>query len=47
MITKAMKIDRRSFIVGATAVGSGLALGLKIPFGAKVVRAQGGKLNKV
>ena len=28
------KINRRSFIVGSAAVGGGLALGLKIPFGA-------------
>ena len=42
MITKAPKIDRRSFIIGTAAVGSGLALGLKIPFGASVVRAQDG-----
>jgi isoquinoline 1-oxidoreductase beta subunit len=42
MITKAPKIDRRSFIVGTAAVGSGLALGLNIPFGGSVVRAQDG-----
>src|SRR3977135_3116205 len=42
MITKLPKIDRRSFIIGTTAIGSGLALGLKIPFGAAVVRAQDG-----
>jgi isoquinoline 1-oxidoreductase beta subunit len=42
MITKAPKIDRRSFIIGTAAVGSGLALGLKIPFGTSVVRAQDG-----
>jgi isoquinoline 1-oxidoreductase subunit beta len=42
MITKAPKIDRRSFIVGTAAVGSGLALGLNIPFGSHVVRAQDG-----
>src|SRR5467141_3493825 len=42
MITKAPRIDRRSFIIGTAAVGSGLALGLKIPFGAAVVRAQDG-----
>jgi isoquinoline 1-oxidoreductase beta subunit len=42
MITKAPKIDRRSFIVGTAAVGSGLALGLNIPFGSPVVRAQDG-----
>ena len=43
MITKAPKIDRRSFIVGTAAVGGGLALGLNIPFGpASVVRAQDG-----
>ena len=29
----APKITRRSFIIGSAAVGSGLALGLKIPFG--------------
>jgi isoquinoline 1-oxidoreductase beta subunit len=42
MIAKAPTIDRRSFIIGTAAVGSGLALGLRIPFGAGVVRAQGG-----
>jgi isoquinoline 1-oxidoreductase beta subunit len=36
------KISRRSFVIGTAAVGSGLALGLKIPFGAGVVRAQDG-----
>ena len=36
------KINRRSFVVGTAAVGAGLALGLKIPFGADVVRAQDG-----
>src|SRR5499426_3432510 len=34
------KLNRRSFVIGSTAVGAGLALGLKIPFGAKVARAQ-------
>ncbi len=42
MITHAPKINRRSFIIGTAAVGGGLALGLKIPFGASVVRAQDG-----
>jgi isoquinoline 1-oxidoreductase beta subunit len=42
MIMKTPKIDRRSFIVGTAAVGSGLALGLNIPFGGSVVRAQDG-----
>jgi isoquinoline 1-oxidoreductase beta subunit len=42
MITKTPKIDRRSFVIGTAAVGAGLALGLKIPFGASVVRAQDG-----
>ena len=41
MITKT-KIDRRSFIIGTAAVGGGLALGLNIPFGTAVVRAQDG-----
>src|SRR5438874_4561588 len=36
------KLDRRSFVIGSAAVGAGLALGLKIPFGASVVRAQDG-----
>jgi isoquinoline 1-oxidoreductase subunit beta len=40
MITKTPKIGRRSFILGTAAVGSGLALGLKVPFGTSVVRAQ-------
>src|SRR5262245_7052364 len=34
------QIDRRSFLVGTAAVGSGLALGLRIPLGAGVARAQ-------
>jgi isoquinoline 1-oxidoreductase beta subunit len=36
------KIDRRSFVVGSAAVGGGLALGLQLPFGPDVVRAQDG-----
>ncbi len=36
------KMNRRSFIVGAAAVGGGLSLGLKIPFGPDVVRAADG-----
>ena len=31
------KIDRRSFVIGSVAVGGGLALGLKLPFGPDVV----------
>src|SRR5687767_10178277 len=42
MLTKNVKLDRRSFIVGTAAVGTGLAVGLKIPFGPAVVRAQDG-----
>jgi isoquinoline 1-oxidoreductase beta subunit len=42
MITKTPKIHRRSFIIGAAAVGGGLALGLDIPLGRSVVRAQDG-----
>src|SRR5262245_8033416 len=35
------KMNRRSFVVGAAAAGSGLAIGLDIPFGgSKTVRAQ-------
>jgi isoquinoline 1-oxidoreductase beta subunit len=42
MLTDAPKITRRSFVIGTAAVGGGLALGLKIPTGVDVVRAQGG-----
>jgi isoquinoline 1-oxidoreductase beta subunit len=42
MITKAPRIDRRSFLIGTAAVGGGLTLGLHIPLGARVVRAQDG-----
>jgi isoquinoline 1-oxidoreductase subunit beta len=42
MIAKTPKFDRRSFIIGTAAVGGGLALGLQIPFGSNVVRAQDG-----
>jgi len=36
------RLTRRSFIVGTAAVGGGLALGLRLPFGPEVVRAQDG-----
>ena len=36
------KINRRSFVIGTAAVGGGLALGLDLPFGPKVVRAADG-----
>jgi len=36
------KINRRSFIMGSAAVGGGLALGLRLPFGPEVVRAADG-----
>ena len=36
------RFNRRSFIISSAAAGAGLALGLKIPFGATVVRAQDG-----
>jgi isoquinoline 1-oxidoreductase beta subunit len=36
------RISRRSFIVGTAAVGGGLVLGLRLPFGPEVVRAQDG-----
>ncbi|HEU4367039.1 MAG TPA: molybdopterin cofactor-binding domain-containing protein [Methylomirabilota bacterium] len=42
MITKAPKISRRSFVIGTATVGGGLALGLNIPLGPTVVRAQDG-----
>src|SRR4029450_1947418 len=42
MITDRLTLDRRSFRIGTAAATGGLALGLKIPFGASVVRAQDG-----
>jgi isoquinoline 1-oxidoreductase beta subunit len=42
MITESPKISRRAFVIGTAAVGGGLALGLDIPFGGSVVRAQDG-----
>src|SRR5205814_4288773 len=36
------KIDRRSYVVGAAAVGGGFTLGFQVPFGPTVVRAQDG-----
>ena len=42
MINRIPRINRRAFVVGSAAVGAGLALGLKIPFGTTVVRAQDG-----
>ena len=42
MITNIPKMDRRAFVIGTAAVGAGLTLGLKIPFGTSVVRAQDG-----
>ena len=42
MITDTPNLSRRSFIIGSAAVGSGLALGLNIPFGPGIVRAADG-----
>jgi isoquinoline 1-oxidoreductase beta subunit len=42
MRTDTLQISRRSFIIGTAAVGGGLALGLSIPFGGRVARAQDG-----
>src|SRR5262245_31392031 len=42
MMIEIPKIDRRSFLIGTAAVGGGLALGLDIPLGGSVVRAQDG-----
>jgi isoquinoline 1-oxidoreductase beta subunit len=37
-----LNITRRSFIIGSAAVGGGLALGLRLPFGPDLVRAADG-----
>jgi isoquinoline 1-oxidoreductase subunit beta len=36
------KMNRRSFIISTAAIGGGLALGLRLPFGPEVVRAADG-----
>jgi isoquinoline 1-oxidoreductase beta subunit len=36
------QMNRRSFVVGAAAIGGGLAIGLDVPFGPKVARAADG-----
>ena len=41
-MTSMPRISRRNFIIGTAAVGGGLALGLRLPFGPGVVRAQDG-----
>ena len=38
MITDTLKISRRSFVIGTAAVGGGLALGLYLLLGGRVVR---------
>src|SRR5262245_17719165 len=42
MITDPPKISRRCCVIGTAADGGGLALGLHIPLGGRVVRAQDG-----
>ena len=41
-MTSGRELDRRSFVVGASVAGGGLALGIPIPFGAPSVRAEEG-----
>src|SRR5262245_45480019 len=41
-MTSMPTMNRRKFLIGSTAVGGGLALGLEVPFGSTVVRAQDG-----
>ncbi|HTP95823.1 MAG TPA: molybdopterin cofactor-binding domain-containing protein [Burkholderiales bacterium] len=41
-MTAMPKFTRRSFIIGSAAIGGGLALGLRVPFGPEVVRAADG-----
>ena len=40
-MTRARRLDRRSFLVGVAAAGGGLALGFEIPFGSDIARAAG------
>jgi isoquinoline 1-oxidoreductase beta subunit len=42
MLTNTPKLSRRSFVIGTAAIGGGLALGLNVPLGTSVVRAQDG-----
>src|SRR3954463_10334084 len=37
-----MRLNRRSFIIGSAGAAGGLALGLRLPFGPAVARAQDG-----
>jgi len=39
---RAPKFNRRAFVVGSTAIGAGLALGMRLPYGPDVVRAADG-----
>ncbi|MDH3286998.1 MAG: molybdopterin-dependent oxidoreductase [Betaproteobacteria bacterium] len=41
-MTSMPKMNRRSFIISTAAIGGGLALGLRLPFGPEVVRAADG-----
>ena len=41
-MTSMPKINRRTFLISSAAVGGGLALGLRLPFGPEVVRAADG-----
>ncbi len=38
-MTRTSKVNRRSFVIGSTAAGTGLALGFNLPFGSDAVRA--------
>jgi len=42
MLTNTPRLSRRSFVIGTAAIGGGLALGLNVPLGTSVVRAQDG-----
>ncbi|MGH8647898.1 MAG: molybdopterin cofactor-binding domain-containing protein [Burkholderiales bacterium] len=41
-MTSVRRINRRTFLISTAAVGGGLALGLRLPFGPEVVRAADG-----
>ena len=44
-MNEAMRMNRRSFVIGSATIGGGLALGLKLPIGPEVASAQASELE--